>query len=188
MAHAETDTLTQIFSATEKIMAREGFHHLSMHKIAKEAKVSPGTIYLYFKNKDELLEQFARRTFNAFLCVIAKNADETLSFFEQYRQMWWNVWHYLCDNPMVLANVNQYRSLPDFSDICAEAQGTTYWDLFCQKAQSAGVLCDLPSKILFSLGLATAINLAVDQAAFKQLWSNEILENVIERTWRSIQK
>lgn len=40
-------------------MARDGLNNLSMHKIAKEAKISAGTIYLYFKNKDELLEQFA---------------------------------------------------------------------------------------------------------------------------------
>ncbi|MDG6815552.1 TetR/AcrR family transcriptional regulator [Glaesserella parasuis] len=32
-------------------MAKEGVQNLSTHKIAKEAGVSVGTIYLYFKDK-----------------------------------------------------------------------------------------------------------------------------------------
>ena len=63
MRQSETDMTELIFAATERLMARDGLDNLSMHKIAKEAKISPGTIYLCFKNKDELLEQFARRIF-----------------------------------------------------------------------------------------------------------------------------
>ena len=63
MRQSETDMTELIFAATERLMARDGLDNPSMHKIAKEAKISPGTFYLYFKNKDELLEQFARRIF-----------------------------------------------------------------------------------------------------------------------------
>ncbi|RRD41674.1 helix-turn-helix domain-containing protein, partial [Tessaracoccus sp. OH4464_COT-324] len=66
MRQSELDMTEQVFIATERLMAEGGLHSLSMHKIAKEAKISPGTIYLYFKNKDELLEQLARRVFNLF--------------------------------------------------------------------------------------------------------------------------
>ena len=71
MRQSETDMTELIFAATERLMARDGLDNLSMHKIAKEAKISPGTIYLYFKNKDELFEQFARRIFTMFSHVIA---------------------------------------------------------------------------------------------------------------------
>ena len=50
MRQSETDMTELIFAATERLMARDGLDNLSMHKIAKEAKISPGTIYLYFKN------------------------------------------------------------------------------------------------------------------------------------------
>lgn len=49
------DVSEQIFDATDRLMAKEGLHHLSMHKLAKEAGIAAGTIYLYFKSKDELL-------------------------------------------------------------------------------------------------------------------------------------
>ena len=52
MRHAKTDLAEQIFLATDRLMAKEGLNQLSMHKLAKEANVAAGTIYLYFKNKD----------------------------------------------------------------------------------------------------------------------------------------
>lgn len=55
MNQSEMDMIERIFSATDNLMAVEGLPNLSMHKIAKAAKISPGTIYIYFKNKEELL-------------------------------------------------------------------------------------------------------------------------------------
>ncbi len=72
MRQAKTDLAEQIFSATDRLMAREGLNQLSMHKLAKEANVAAGTIYLYFKNKDELLEQFAHRVFSMFMATLEK--------------------------------------------------------------------------------------------------------------------
>ena len=56
MHQSETDMIERIFTATNDLMATVGLPNLSIHKIAKETQISPGTIYLYFKNKDELLQ------------------------------------------------------------------------------------------------------------------------------------
>ena len=76
MHQSETDMIERIFTATNDLMATVGLLNLSIHKIAKEAKISPGTIYLYFKNKDELLEQFARYIFKSFEETLEKDYDE----------------------------------------------------------------------------------------------------------------
>ena len=39
------------------MIVKEGFDGLSMQKLAKAANVSPATIYLYFKNREDLLNQ-----------------------------------------------------------------------------------------------------------------------------------
>lgn len=66
------DVSEQIFDATDRLMAKEGLHYLSMHKLAKEAGIAAGTIYLYFKSKDELLAQFVRRVFNKLVVQLKK--------------------------------------------------------------------------------------------------------------------
>jgi TetR/AcrR family fatty acid metabolism transcriptional regulator len=48
----------QILEAAVKVFARQGFHQSTIAQIAKEAGVADGTIYLYFKNKDDILVQF----------------------------------------------------------------------------------------------------------------------------------
>ena len=181
------DVSEQIFDATVRLMAKEGLHHLSMHKLAKEAGIAAGTIYLYFKSKDELLAQFARRVFNKFVTAIEEGFDESQSFFEQYRKMWWNIWHFLQENPTILLNMNQYRSLPEFIEICKEIEHSC-WDQFCLKGQKANELADLDPHMLFLLSLKTAIVLASDIKFLGTAVTDAMLESVIERSWRAIQK
>lgn len=45
----------RILEAAEKTIARRGFYNARISEIASEAGVADGTIYLYFKSKDDLL-------------------------------------------------------------------------------------------------------------------------------------
>ena len=45
----------QIIDAAVVIIAENGYHHAQVSKIAKQAGVADGTIYLYFKNKEDIL-------------------------------------------------------------------------------------------------------------------------------------
>ena len=47
-----------ILEAAIKVFARQGFYQSTVAQIAREAGVADGTIYLYFKNKDDILVQF----------------------------------------------------------------------------------------------------------------------------------
>lgn len=49
------DNKTKISQAAVRVFSREGFHHARMKTIAQEASVAVGTIYNYFKDKDDLL-------------------------------------------------------------------------------------------------------------------------------------
>ena len=56
------DKRARILAAAERIFARHGFFAARVSEIAKEAGVADGTIYLYFKSKDDLLiSLFERR-------------------------------------------------------------------------------------------------------------------------------
>src|SRR4030043_729107 len=49
------DKHERIINAALKVFAEKGFYNTRISEIAKEANVADGTIYLYFKNKDDLL-------------------------------------------------------------------------------------------------------------------------------------
>ena len=48
----------RILEAAVKVFAEQGFFQSTVSQIAKEAGVADGTIYLYFKNKDDILVHF----------------------------------------------------------------------------------------------------------------------------------
>ena len=51
----------QIIIAAKRIFSAKGFNKATMEDIAEEAEISPGTIYIYFKNKDELYASLSIR-------------------------------------------------------------------------------------------------------------------------------
>ena len=52
-----------ILDAASAMFAQEGYASVSMRKIADKIEYSPTTIYLYFKDKNDLLNQICEETF-----------------------------------------------------------------------------------------------------------------------------
>jgi TetR/AcrR family transcriptional regulator, fatty acid metabolism regulator protein len=67
-----------ILEAAIKVFAEQGFFQSTIAQIAKEAGVADGTIYLYFKNKDDILVQFyhfkTRQVFERFRDAVGRPA------------------------------------------------------------------------------------------------------------------
>lgn len=51
----------QIMVAAKRVFSEKGFNRATMEDIAQEAELSPGTLYLYFKNKEELYASLSLR-------------------------------------------------------------------------------------------------------------------------------
>lgn len=61
----QKDELRQkILDAARDMFANEGYEQFSMRRIAKIIEYSPTTIYLYFKDKDDLLYTLCEETFS----------------------------------------------------------------------------------------------------------------------------
>ena len=53
----------EILDAASELFVNEGYENVSMRRIADKIEYSPTTIYLYFKDKAELLENVCQETF-----------------------------------------------------------------------------------------------------------------------------
>ena len=51
----DPDKPQQIIDAAVRVFARNGYYHSRVSDIAREAGIASGTIYLYFKTKDDIL-------------------------------------------------------------------------------------------------------------------------------------
>ncbi len=75
-----------ILRAAETLFAREGYHKAGMERIADMAEVSVGTVYFYFKNKEDLLIQLLDEIgyqLRNLLGSAFRQADMSLAGFEK---------------------------------------------------------------------------------------------------------
>ena len=55
MQKKNEQTMNRIFDSAENLFSKKDFHEVKMEEIAKNANVGKGTIYTYFKSKEDLL-------------------------------------------------------------------------------------------------------------------------------------
>lgn len=61
-----------IIDAAVKVFAKLGYHGAQVTKIAREAGVADGTIYLYFENKEDILISLFKEKMGQFIAEVAK--------------------------------------------------------------------------------------------------------------------
>lgn len=69
----------QILDAAMTVFARKGFHQARMDDIVEQSGLSKGTIYWYFKSKDELISTIMGRLFEAEFESLRKLQEEDSS-------------------------------------------------------------------------------------------------------------
>jgi AcrR family transcriptional regulator len=57
------NTRQEILDAARDLFVNEGYENVSMRKIAEMVEYAPGTIYLHFKDKAEILDTLCEQTF-----------------------------------------------------------------------------------------------------------------------------
>jgi len=61
----------KIIQAVEKLAARQRLYEITLDDVVKEAKIGKGTIYHYFRNKEDLFFEVATNGFDE-LCEIMR--------------------------------------------------------------------------------------------------------------------
>jgi TetR/AcrR family fatty acid metabolism transcriptional regulator len=74
----------QIIEAAVKVIASHGYHQAQVSKIAKEAGVADGTIYLYFENKEDILISLFKEKMGLFVSQIREQIIPELSVDEKF--------------------------------------------------------------------------------------------------------
>lgn len=99
-----------IIQATIKLVNEIGFVASSVAKIAREAGVSPATIYIYYKNKEDLLVSTYVSIKHKMGQAILRDFDSSRPIRDILQQVWLNMFEYIGDN------VDQFQFAEQFSN------------------------------------------------------------------------
>ncbi len=87
MAKRTGEKYEAIIDAAIRVIAENGYHNAQVSKIAREAKVADGTIYLYFENKDDMLISLFNEKMGAFIETVREATARVDSPSDQLREL-----------------------------------------------------------------------------------------------------
>jgi AcrR family transcriptional regulator len=111
----------QIMVAAKRVFSVKGFSKATMEDIAKEAELSPGTLYLYFKNKDELYASLSLRILQYLLIRLEHvNNEPDLTpdqMLESLKETMYDVYEF---DPLILINMFHLQSSEALKNLTPE--------------------------------------------------------------------
>ena len=106
MLNKDRPKYQQIIQAALEVIAENGYHASQVSKIAKKANVADGTIYLYFKNKEDILISVFRERMGQFISEIEKSIQNKETASEKLKTLIAMHYSQLTESPY-LAKVTQ---------------------------------------------------------------------------------
>jgi len=90
------ETKGRIIKSAIKLFANKGFHETKVEDIAVESGVAKGTIYLYFKSKEEIMESSLDFIFSE--TINSYNVPDNLDFYESIKMIVENNFRFISEN------------------------------------------------------------------------------------------
>ncbi len=126
MVENEISTLDAILSAAKREFSENGFKSASLRKIVKDAGVTTGAFYGYYKSKEELFDALVGEYYNTILAIFEKAQSDfqNLSPKEQREKM-----ESEADSGMRKILDYCYSNKEKFKLILCSSEGTKYENL-----------------------------------------------------------
>ncbi|MEG9499600.1 TetR/AcrR family transcriptional regulator [Mannheimia indoligenes] len=179
------EMVNRILSATEKLIVDEGLQNLSMRNIAKEAGIASGTLYLYFKTKDDLLHGLATQLLECYNNYLSFEFSSEMELFQQYQALMKKKWQFLTER---LALVKQFQAVVGIDELIREtiADENSFWNKLIFEGKKQKIIVDLPNELLYSLSIGTLVDIQYLQKLNQDSNFEAYLDEIILRTWKAI--
>lgn len=177
-----------LYKATIKIVNKDGFAAAAVNKIAKVAKVSPGTVYIYFDNKDDLLlSTFVeiKKELNHFLMA---NIDSNKSVIENARVFWHRLFAFVSNNADKYQYIDQFSHSPLIHKINDQKLTEPYAPFYAilENGIAQGIIKNIPKPMLLAFLLAPVVFLAKSRLSVGFDSSAEQVESAFILAWEAI--
>jgi AcrR family transcriptional regulator len=101
-----------LFKATVKLVNEIGFVSSSVSKIAREAGISPATIYIDYKNKEDLLVSTYMDIKRDLIKAILADFNDTRPIRDIFKKIWFNMFDYIHQNKADFQFTEQFANSP----------------------------------------------------------------------------
>lgn len=115
-----------LFESTVKLVNEIGFAASSVSKIARDAGVSPATLYVYHENKEGLLVSTYVRIKQLMGRAVVSDFDNNRPVRDTLKQVWLNIFEFVKGNPEYFQYMEQFTNSP-YSDLVNREEVEAYF-------------------------------------------------------------
>lgn len=177
-----------LIQATIELVNNNGFHATPMSKIAKMANVSPATIYLYFENKQDLVNKTYIEVKSIYTNYAFSTYKDTMSVEKGFEVIWKRIADFKlndCKNAMFLAQCDNTPMIDEPSRQEGIKHLQPLLNLW-QRGKKEGIIKPISDYLLYaySINPLSFLMIAQKRGAF-QLDKTHI-EEAYKAAWSSI--
>lgn len=182
-----------VMQAALELIAEQGFHGAPMADIAKKAGVAAGTIYLYFENKDVLINELHRDLEDKMITILQTGYPFEKTIRDKFLHLIRGVLRYCLAHPLHFQYMEQYFSSPYGISLHRQRlmgksdRPNILMDLF-EQGIAQQMIKELPKAALFSLAFAPLTFLIRDHILGFIDLDETLIQQITEACWDAVKK
>jgi len=178
----------RIILTTLELVVKQGFHATPMSQVAREANVAVGTIYHYFKNKEQIIEKIFLMIYKDFGTVMLTNIKPADDYKTQFSTMWRNLYNYFLSNPLAFYFVEYVGVPPLITPEIAKKSKPFYAEVvdFCTQGVQTKKLKNIDEVLITNLCygiISSAVKLKIKE---ELPMSEKQIDQTIEACWNAV--
>ena len=140
-----------IKEAVVKLILQEGFQGASISKIAKMAGVSPATVYIYFENKENMLQDIYRESSDEIFAYLMDGANRSGDGKQLIEGMVRGYYTHMLKNKEVFHYVEQFSNCPSLAEGCQGKHGHGRMHKILDEMRKNQIIKDYSNEILLAM-------------------------------------
>ena len=178
-----------LLNATLHLVNNSGFHDAPMSKIAKMAGVSPATIYIYFENKQDLINKLYLETKASFSDYAFKDYSPNLTVKNGFELIWRNIAHFKLNQVEEANFLSQCDNINTMIDEASRQEGLKnlqpLLDLW-ERGQKEGIMKNISPYLLYAFTIYPLAFLMTMQERSDFELTEDNLTEAFSSAWNAI--
>lgn len=182
------DKKRAILEVTLDLISENGFHGTPMSMVAEQAQVGVGTIYRYFENKEDLINELYRIERNKANSAMLLNYTDNMSAKKKFRLIWINLCKYYIYHPKEFKFLEQYAFSPFLKGVNIEPFPKVLEPItdYFTSLKISNTIKNLPMEFIFSLAFGPVLSLVDKHLAGRVVLDDEATEAAVEACWDAL--
>ncbi|HEX3031434.1 MAG TPA: TetR/AcrR family transcriptional regulator [Bacillota bacterium] len=161
MRKKDDEKQRSIRQAVVSIILEEGFHGASISKIAKQAGVSPATVYIYYENKDAMLRDIYQGYTEHTVQYLLNRLNLEMAAEEIIAQIIRQYYFFILENREVFHFLEQFNACPALHNSCGLVPGSSELDQLLTELKRRRVLNNFSNDTLYAILFSPVKTLAL---------------------------